>query len=97
MAGLGSNQRQLVCLFAEALLLAQEGRVSVRDRLLLVERLFDLSLHGMRKRAKDGSLSARDLSTLDREFGISSDWILHGDARALSHRIVAFSREALVD
>lgn len=95
MAGLGANQRQLVCLFAEALLLTQEGRTGIRDRLRLVERVFDLSLHVMRKRARDGNLSAEDLSTLDEELGISSEWILRGDTRALSHRILDFCRMPL--
>lgn len=84
------QQRRLVCLFTEALLLKQQGRTDVSDRLRLVERTFDLSLYLMRRRAKRGELRAHHLAALDVEFGVSSKWLLHGDNRALADRIVAF-------
>lgn len=87
------GQLRLVCLYAEAVLLAQEGRTEVRDRLRLIERTFDLALHLMRRRAKDGELRAEHLSVLDREFGISSKWVLEGDTAALADWIVCFCRE----
>lgn len=92
MAGLGPPERRLVCLFAEALLLAQDGSNDVCGRLRLVERTFDLSLYTMRRHAKAGRLVPEQLGVLDGEFGISPDWILHGDSLALAQRIVAFCR-----
>lgn len=92
MTGLGPPQRRLVCLFAEALLLAQEGENDVCSRLRLVERTFDLSLYAMRRQAKSGRLGSEHLAVLDDEFGVSPDWVLFGDSLALAERIVAFCR-----
>lgn len=97
MEALGPTERRLVSLFAEALLLAQEGRAEVRDRLRLVERAFDLSLVAMRRLAQRGELGVEHLGALDRDFGIAPVWILDGDTDALSQRIVAFCRDDLKD
>jgi hypothetical protein len=92
MAGLDPPQRRLVCLFAEALLLAQDGENDVGGRLRLLERTFDMSLYTMRRRAKSGCLGPEDLSALDSEFGVSPIWVLEGDSRALAQRIVTFCK-----
>jgi hypothetical protein len=92
VAHLLPRQLRLVRLFAEALLLVQEGKLDVRDRLRLVEQTHDLSLYLMRRRAKQGELTAEHLFTLDDEFGISTEWILHGDTGALADRILSFGR-----
>jgi len=92
MTGLGPPERRLVCLFAEALLLAQDGGDDVRSRLRLLERTFGLSLYTMRRQAKAGRLGPEHLSVLDGEFGVSPDWVLFGDSRALAQRIVVFCR-----
>lgn len=93
ISNLTQGQLKLVCLYTEAVLLTQEGRTEVRDRLRLIERTFDLALHLMRRRAKDGELRAEHLSVLDREFGISSKWVLEGDTAALADWIVCFCRD----
>lgn len=93
MEELGPTQRKLVRLFAEALLGAQEGRDAVWDRIRLVERIFDLSLHAMRRLSRDGSLGPEHLTALDRRLGVSAQWILSGNSEALAARIIEFCRD----
>lgn len=71
VASLPPAKRRLIRLFAEALLLAQEGKNDIGERLRLIERTLDLSLYLMRRRAKNGELTAEHLATLDAEVGIS--------------------------
>lgn len=97
MSRLTSDQRRHVCLFAEALLLIEEGGNQPWDRLQLVERSFGLSLVTLRRTARKGRLELQHLSRLDADFGISAEWIVSGDADALFQRIVEFSRERVID
>lgn len=83
------ERTRLVWLYAEAVRLRQDGRNHQCDRLRAVEKVLLVPLASARRKARLGRVDEQELEALKENFGISQDWILHGDVAALKAGIEA--------
>lgn len=84
------HRTRLVWLYAQAIRLEQDGHNHVCDRLQAVETIFHVTLTGARRRTRIGPFDEEELSVLEAHFGISRQWMLDGDLKALKKRLREF-------
>lgn len=93
LRGMTVFRTRLVWLYVEALQLEATGRQHPCDRLRAVEKVFRVPLASARRQARLGLIDEVEIAALEEGFGLSRDWILHGDVAAMRAGIEAFCRE----
>lgn len=83
------ERTRLVWLYVEALMLEREGRHHPCDRLRAVEKVLLVSLSTVRQKASLGKMDEKELEAIEKDFGVSRQWIVDGSIKALKAGIEA--------